>query len=205
MQETRGCLTASGYILQYASQHAFLAVVTHNPLCFRMQLNCYPCVSSAVVCVSSLQAEQLMKRIGVEGVKLTEYEMNIASHLVDPQTMKVTVVILIHDSWYWDYEVLWHFYSFYHCTSPHSTLLQVSWRDIAGLDEVINELQDTVILPFQKRHLLTGSKLFQPPKGTAASHPIRAIMVKPHTQSLSYKLVIGQNKTHFLKWLWVIY
>lgn len=36
-----------------------------------------------------------MKRIGVEGVKLTEYEMNIASHLVDPQTMKVTVHLLM--------------------------------------------------------------------------------------------------------------
>lgn len=48
----------------------------------------------AEVRVSSLQAEQLMKRIGVEGVKLTDYEMNIASHLVDPQTMKVRVVIL---------------------------------------------------------------------------------------------------------------
>ncbi|XP_061763111.1 outer mitochondrial transmembrane helix translocase [Nerophis ophidion] len=81
------------------------------------------------------RAEQLMKRIGVEGVKLTEYEMNIASHLVDPQTMRV------------------------------------SWRDIAGLDEIINELQDTVILPFQKRHLLTGSKLFQPPKGVLLFGP----------------------------------
>ncbi|XP_029019323.1 outer mitochondrial transmembrane helix translocase [Betta splendens] len=81
------------------------------------------------------RAEQLMKRIGVEGVKLTEYEMNIASHLVDPQTMKV------------------------------------SWRDIAGLDEVISELQDTVILPFQKRHLLSGSKLFQPPKGVLLFGP----------------------------------
>lgn len=81
------------------------------------------------------RAEQLMKRIGVEGVKLTEYEMNIASQLVDPQTMKV------------------------------------SWRDIAGLDEVINELQDTVILPFQKRHLLAGSKLFQPPKGVLLFGP----------------------------------
>ncbi|CAJ1068162.1 outer mitochondrial transmembrane helix translocase [Xyrichtys novacula] len=81
------------------------------------------------------RAEQLMKRIGVEGVKLTEYEMNIASHLVDPQTMKVT------------------------------------WRDIAGLDEVINELQDTVILPFQKRHLLAGSRLFQPPKGVLLFGP----------------------------------
>ncbi|KAM3611917.1 uncharacterized protein V6R79_025830 [Siganus canaliculatus] len=81
------------------------------------------------------RAEQLMKRIGVEGVKLTEYEMNIASHLVDPQTMKVT------------------------------------WRDIAGLDEIVNELQDTVILPFQKRHLLTASKLFQPPKGVLLFGP----------------------------------
>uniref|UniRef100_A0A672YKW7 Outer mitochondrial transmembrane helix translocase n=1 Tax=Sphaeramia orbicularis TaxID=375764 RepID=A0A672YKW7_9TELE len=81
------------------------------------------------------RAEQLMKRIGVEGVSLTEYEMNIASHLVDPQTMKVT------------------------------------WRDIAGLDDIINELQDTVILPFQKRHLLAGSKLFQPPKGVLLFGP----------------------------------
>ncbi|KAM4576505.1 outer mitochondrial transmembrane helix translocase [Odontesthes bonariensis] len=81
------------------------------------------------------RAEQLMKRIGVEGVKLTEYEMNIASHLVDPHTMKV------------------------------------SWRDIAGLDEIINELQDTVILPFQKRHLLPASKLFQPPKGVLLFGP----------------------------------
>ncbi|KAL3063415.1 ATPase family AAA domain-containing protein 1-A [Trematomus bernacchii] len=81
------------------------------------------------------RAEQLMRRIGVEGVSLTDYEMNIASHLVDPQTMKVT------------------------------------WRDIAGLDETINELQDTVILPFQKRHLLTGSKLFQPPKGVLLFGP----------------------------------
>ncbi|KAK5910459.1 hypothetical protein CesoFtcFv8_004292 [Champsocephalus esox] len=81
------------------------------------------------------RAKQLMRRIGVEGVSLTDYEMNIASHLVDPQTMMVT------------------------------------WRDIAGLDETINELQDTVILPFQKRHLLTGSKLFQPPKGVLLFGP----------------------------------
>ncbi|MEQ2222270.1 ATPase AAA domain-containing protein 1-A [Ilyodon furcidens] len=81
------------------------------------------------------RAEELMRRIGVEGVKLTEYEMNIASHLVDPQTIKVC------------------------------------WRDIAGLDEIINELQDTVILPFQKRHLLPDSKLFQPPKGVLLFGP----------------------------------
>lgn len=81
------------------------------------------------------RAELLMKKIGVEGVSLTEYEMNIASQLVDPQTMKVT------------------------------------WRDIAGLDEIVHELQDTVILPFQKRHLLAGSRLFQPPKGVLLFGP----------------------------------
>lgn len=43
--------------------------------------------------------------------------------------------------------------------------LQISWRDIAGLDEVITELKDTVILPVQKRHLFEGSRLLQPPKG----------------------------------------
>lgn len=42
---------------------------------------------------------------------------------------------------------------------------QITWRDIAGLDEVITELKDTVILPVQKRHLFEGSRLLQPPKG----------------------------------------
>lgn len=138
---------------------------------------CYPLVSSSEVCVLSVQAEQLMKRIGVEGVKLTEYEMNIASHLVDPQTMKVTIV----SSWCWNDLVSWHFWSLHfprQVFSQYSIFLQVSWRDIAGLDEVINELQDTVILPFQKRHLLAGSKLFQPPKGTTACHLNRTIMLK---------------------------
>ncbi|XP_067857480.1 outer mitochondrial transmembrane helix translocase-like isoform X4 [Heptranchias perlo] len=74
------------------------------------------------------RAEKLMKQIGVEGIKLSEYELTIATHLVDPGALKVT------------------------------------WQDIAGLDEVITELQETVILPFQKRHLFHGSKLFQPPK-----------------------------------------
>lgn len=43
--------------------------------------------------------------------------------------------------------------------------MQITWRDIAGLDEVITELKETVILPVQKRHLFLGSRLLQPPKG----------------------------------------
>lgn len=53
---------------------------------------CLPSISllpSSGFHFSTLQAEQLMKRIGVEGVKLTDYEMNIACHLVDPHTIKV--------------------------------------------------------------------------------------------------------------------
>lgn len=115
-----------------------------------------------------------MKRIGVEGVKLTEYEMNIASHLVDPQTMKVTIISNHQSMTLTLSRQFSHFFEIaFTQTKKFFTVVcfsQVSWRDIAGLDEVINELQDTVILPFQKRHLLAGSKLFQPPKGTTASY-----------------------------------
>lgn len=36
-----------------------------------------------------MQAEKLMKQIGVKNVKLSEYEMSIAAHLVDPLSMQV--------------------------------------------------------------------------------------------------------------------
>lgn len=32
-----------------------------------------------------------MRQIGVKNVKLSEYEMSIAAHLVDPLTMQVTL------------------------------------------------------------------------------------------------------------------
>ncbi|XP_062874339.1 outer mitochondrial transmembrane helix translocase isoform X2 [Trichomycterus rosablanca] len=81
------------------------------------------------------RAERILKRIGVDGVSLNEYEMNIAIHLVNPRSMKVT------------------------------------WRDVAGLDDIISELQESVILPFQKRHLFHGSKLLQPPRGVLLYGP----------------------------------
>ncbi|KAJ8263191.1 hypothetical protein COCON_G00156480 [Conger conger] len=113
------------------------------------------------------RAEQLLKQIGVEGVKLTEYEMNIASHLVDPRSMKVT------------------------------------WRDIAGLDEVITELQDTVILPFQKRHLFTGSKLFQPPKGVLLYGPPgcgKTLIAKATAKASGCQFINLQASTLTDKW-----
>lgn len=38
------------------------------------------------------QAEKLMKQIGVQNVKLSEYEMSIAAHLVDPLSMHVRIL-----------------------------------------------------------------------------------------------------------------
>lgn len=113
------------------------------------------------------RAEQLMKQIGVEGVSLTEYEMNIATHLVDPRSIKVT------------------------------------WRDVAGLDEVISELQDTVILPFQKRHLFCGSKLLQPPKGVLLYGPPgcgKTLIAKATAKASGCRFINLQASTLTDKW-----
>ncbi|XP_051552428.1 outer mitochondrial transmembrane helix translocase [Myxocyprinus asiaticus] len=113
------------------------------------------------------RAEQLMKQIGVEGISLTEYEMNIATHLVDPRSIKVT------------------------------------WRDVAGLDEVITELQDTVILPFQKRHLFRGSKLFQPPKGVLLYGPPgcgKTLIAKATAKASGCRFINLQASTLTDKW-----
>uniref|UniRef100_A0A2K5IGE8 AAA ATPase AAA+ lid domain-containing protein n=1 Tax=Colobus angolensis palliatus TaxID=336983 RepID=A0A2K5IGE8_COLAP len=84
------------------------------------------------------QAEKLMKEIGMKNVKLSEYEMSIAAHLVDPLNMHVT------------------------------------WSDITGLDDVITDLKDTVILPIKKKHLFENSRLLQPPKGYGESQKLAA-------------------------------
>lgn len=49
--------------------------------------------------------------------------------------------------------------------------MQVSWDDIAGLDDIIQELQETLILPIQKRDLFADSVLTQPPKGVLLHGP----------------------------------
>ena len=61
--------------------------------------------------------------------QLTEYELCIASNLVDPLSMII------------------------------------SWKDIGGLKETIQEIRETVILPFQRNDLFKDSALIQSPKG----------------------------------------
>ncbi|XP_013195584.1 outer mitochondrial transmembrane helix translocase isoform X2 [Amyelois transitella] len=49
--------------------------------------------------------------------------------------------------------------------------INVNWKDIAGLDNLIQELRETVILPIQKRELFADSRLTQPPKGVLLHGP----------------------------------
>lgn len=42
--------------------------------------------------------------------------------------------------------------------------IPVSWEHIAGLDAVIQELKETVILPIRRKELFEDSKLTQAPK-----------------------------------------
>lgn len=44
-----------------------------------------------------LQAEKLMRQIGVKNVKLSEYEMSIAAHLVDPLSLQVNFLFCQSD------------------------------------------------------------------------------------------------------------
>ncbi|XP_066994324.2 outer mitochondrial transmembrane helix translocase [Anabrus simplex] len=87
------------------------------------------------------KAEEQLKRLGITQTKddgigqLTEYELVIAGHLVDPND------------------------------------IPVSWEDIAGLEDVIQELRETVILPIQRKELFADSQLTQPPKGVLLHGP----------------------------------
>lgn len=42
--------------------------------------------------------------------------------------------------------------------------IPVSWNNIAGLDTIIQELKETVILPIRRKKLFEDSKLTQAPK-----------------------------------------
>lgn len=49
--------------------------------------------------------------------------------------------------------------------------IAVSWRDIAGLDSVIQELRESVVLPVRHRYLFNQSKLWHAPKGVLLHGP----------------------------------
>lgn len=50
-----------------------------------------------------------------------------------------------------------------HLVNPND--IKVTWSDIAGLESLIQELRETVILPIQRKDLFVDSLLTTPPKG----------------------------------------
>ncbi|XP_053306297.1 outer mitochondrial transmembrane helix translocase [Spea bombifrons] len=113
------------------------------------------------------QAEKLMRQIGVKNVKLTEYELSIAAHLVDPLSVQVT------------------------------------WSDVAGLDDVITDLKNTVILPIRKKHLFANSRLLQPPKGVLLYGPPgcgKTLIAKATAKEAGCRFINLQPSTLTDKW-----
>lgn len=53
----------------------------------------------------------------------------------------------------------------------HPQDISVTWSDIAGLESLIQELRETVILPIQRKELFADSQLTQPPKGVLLHGP----------------------------------
>lgn len=49
--------------------------------------------------------------------------------------------------------------------------IDISWSDIAGLDAVIQELRESVVLPVRHRDLFQRSQLWRPPKGVLLYGP----------------------------------
>lgn len=53
----------------------------------------------------------------------------------------------------------------------HPQDIKVSWDDIAGLENIIQDLRETVILPIQGKEMFSYSQLIQPPKGVLLHGP----------------------------------
>ncbi|XP_076459385.1 outer mitochondrial transmembrane helix translocase-like [Babylonia areolata] len=82
------------------------------------------------------RAQKMLEQLGVDNAtKLSEYELCIASNLVDPQSM------------------------------------EISWSNIGGLEDIIRDIRETVILPFKHTELFRHSPLLQPPKGVLLHGP----------------------------------
>ncbi|XP_065204951.1 outer mitochondrial transmembrane helix translocase-like [Planococcus citri] len=79
--------------------------------------------------IAKKKAKEQLNKLRIPDANLNDYEMTIASHLVNPED------------------------------------IMVDWSQIAGLDDVIQEIKETVILPVVRSDLFYGSKLTQPPKG----------------------------------------
>jgi len=113
------------------------------------------------------QAQELLQKIGISSVKLSNYEMCIASNLVDPLSM-VT-----------------------------------SWDDIGGLDSTIQDIKETVILPFSRSELFSNSSLIESPKGVLLHGPPgcgKTMIAKAMAKSAGARFINLQISSLVDKW-----
>ncbi|XP_007440784.1 ATPase family AAA domain-containing protein 1-A-like [Python bivittatus] len=81
--------------------------------------------------------------------------------------------------------------------------IKVTWNDVAGLDELVSELRDTVILPLQQTHLFEHSRLCQPPKGVLLYGPPgcgKTLLAKAMAQASNCRFINLQASTLVDKW-----
>uniref|UniRef100_A0A8C5RBC5 Outer mitochondrial transmembrane helix translocase n=1 Tax=Laticauda laticaudata TaxID=8630 RepID=A0A8C5RBC5_LATLA len=80
---------------------------------------------------------------------------------------------------------------------------RVTWNDVAGLDELVSELRDAVILPLQQTRLFEHSKLCQPPKGVLLYGPPgcgKTLLAKAMAQASNCRFINLQAPTLMDKW-----
>jgi len=113
------------------------------------------------------RAESLLRKIGVANVQLTDYELCIASNLVDPLT------------------------------------IVADWKDIGGMQHTIQDIQDSLILPFKHRNLFFNSTLVQPPKGVLLYGPPgcgKTMIAKATAKATGARFINLQVSSLFDKW-----
>ncbi|KAL5017997.1 hypothetical protein ScPMuIL_003719 [Solemya velum] len=113
------------------------------------------------------RAQAMLKHLGVKNVKLSDYELCIASNLVDPLSMAV------------------------------------SWENIGGLEDIIQEIQETVIFPFKRRELFLNSNLLQAPKGVLLYGPPgcgKTMIAKATAKAAGARFINLQVSTLVDKW-----
>uniref|UniRef100_A0A8C9GU23 Outer mitochondrial transmembrane helix translocase n=1 Tax=Piliocolobus tephrosceles TaxID=591936 RepID=A0A8C9GU23_9PRIM len=81
--------------------------------------------------------------------------------------------------------------------------MHVTWSDITGLDDVITDLKDTVILPIKKKHLFENSRRLQPPKGVLLYGPPgcgKTLIAKDTAKEAGYRFINLQPSTLTNTW-----
>ncbi|XP_028399647.1 ATPase family AAA domain-containing protein 1-like [Dendronephthya gigantea] len=113
------------------------------------------------------EADQLLQKIGLKGIRLTDHELSLASTVIDPLT------------------------------------IPVSWKDIGGLDSLIKDLKETVILPMRQRSLFKKSHLLSAPKGVLLYGPPgcgKTMVAKATARNAGCRFINVQVSTLHDKW-----